>query len=68
VTVGHTGVLRHEQFHSQLERYKAAVKNVVRHLGEIDILVNNAGLALGAPKRFPDLGVADIVTMTNTNV
>jgi 3-hydroxy acid dehydrogenase/malonic semialdehyde reductase len=44
------------------------VKNVVRHLGEIDILVNNAGLALGAPKRFPDLGVADIVTMTNTNV
>ena len=47
---------------------EAAVKSVVRHLGEIDILVNNAGLALGAPKRFPDLSVADIVTMTNTNV
>jgi 3-hydroxy acid dehydrogenase/malonic semialdehyde reductase len=47
---------------------EAAVKSVVRHLGPIDILINNAGLALGAPKRFPDLSVADIVTMSNTNV
>lgn len=47
---------------------EAAVKSVVRHLGAIDILVNNAGLALGAPRRFPDLSIADIVTMSNTNV
>jgi 3-hydroxy acid dehydrogenase/malonic semialdehyde reductase len=47
---------------------EAAMKSVVRHLGDIDILVNNAGLALGAPKRFPDLSIADIQTMCNTNV
>lgn len=47
---------------------EAAVKSVVRHLGDIDILVNNAGLALGAPNRFPDLSIADIVTMSNTNI
>lgn len=47
---------------------EAAVKSVVRHLGDIDILVNNAGLALGAPKRFPELSIPDIVTMSNTNI
>ena len=47
---------------------EAAMKSVVRHLGDIDIFVNNAGLALGAPKRFPDLSIADIQTMCITNV
>ena len=47
---------------------EAAVKSVVRHLGDIDILVNNAGLALGAPNQFPNLNIRDILTMSNTNV
>ena len=34
----------------------------------IDVLVNNAGLALGAPAMFPHLKLAEITTMTNTNI
>ncbi|KAK8079533.1 short chain dehydrogenase reductase family [Apiospora hydei] len=34
--------------------------------GEVD--PDPAGLALGAPARFPELSIADIVTMNNTNV
>ncbi|KAF1946795.1 short chain dehydrogenase/ reductase-like protein [Clathrospora elynae] len=45
-----------------------AVSNIVDQLGHIDILINNAGLALGAPNRFPDLKIEDIITMTGTNI
>ncbi|EKG15114.1 Short-chain dehydrogenase/reductase SDR [Macrophomina phaseolina MS6] len=34
----------------------------------IDILINNAGLALGAPALFPHQSIADITTMTDTNI
>jgi 3-hydroxy acid dehydrogenase / malonic semialdehyde reductase len=47
---------------------EAAVKSVVRHLGDIDILVNNAGLALGAPNQFPNLSIRDILAMSNMNI
>ncbi|KAK8051118.1 hypothetical protein PG993_002503 [Apiospora rasikravindrae] len=45
-----------------------SVSQAVQEAGHIDILINNAGLALGAPARFPELSIADIVTMNNTNV
>lgn len=45
-----------------------AVGKVVSQTGPIDILINNAGLALGAPAKFPDLKIEDIVTMTGTNI
>jgi 3-hydroxy acid dehydrogenase/malonic semialdehyde reductase len=45
-----------------------AVSNIVQQVNHIDILINNAGLALGAPNRFPDLKIQDIITMTGTNI
>ncbi|KAK8128504.1 NADP-dependent L-serine/L-allo-threonine dehydrogenase ydfG [Apiospora sp. TS-2023a] len=45
-----------------------SVSQAVKAAGRIDILINNAGLALGAPARFPDLSISDMVTMNNTNV
>jgi NADP-dependent 3-hydroxy acid dehydrogenase YdfG len=45
-----------------------AIKNIVQKVGHIDILINNAGLAIGAPSRFPDLDIQDIITMTSTNI
>ncbi|KAE9970682.1 hypothetical protein BLS_004793 [Venturia inaequalis] len=47
---------------------RSAVAKIVSQTGPIDILINNAGLALGAPAKFPDLDIEDIVTMTGTNV
>jgi NADP-dependent 3-hydroxy acid dehydrogenase YdfG len=32
------------------------------------VVINNAGLALGAPKRFPELKLEDIDTMVQTNL
>ncbi|KAK8059437.1 NAD(P)-binding protein [Apiospora saccharicola] len=45
-----------------------SVSRAVKEAGRIDILINNAGLALGAPARFPELSISDIVTMNNVNV
>ncbi|OLN86682.1 Serine 3-dehydrogenase [Colletotrichum chlorophyti] len=45
-----------------------AVASAIDEIGNIDILVNNAGLALGAPARFPDLKIEDVMTMSNTNI
>ncbi|KAK0372657.1 NADP-dependent L-serine/L-allo-threonine dehydrogenase ydfG [Colletotrichum limetticola] len=45
-----------------------AIGSAIEEIGEIDILINNAGLALGAPARFPDLKIEDIITMSNTNI
>ncbi|KAL2817538.1 hypothetical protein BJX63DRAFT_385360 [Aspergillus granulosus] len=45
-----------------------AIASAISEIGEIDILINNAGLALGAPARFPDLKISDIMTMVNTNI
>ncbi|KAK8091080.1 hypothetical protein PG994_000585 [Apiospora phragmitis] len=47
---------------------ETSVSQAVQEAGHIDILINNAGLALGAPARFPDISISDIVTMNNTNV
>ncbi|KAK1999222.1 NADP-dependent L-serine/L-allo-threonine dehydrogenase ydfG [Colletotrichum falcatum] len=46
----------------------SAVASAVEQIGNIDILVNNAGLALGAPARFHELEIQDIITMSNTNI
>ncbi|KAK7928141.1 hypothetical protein PG985_005139 [Apiospora marii] len=53
---------------SDHQAVEETVSQAVKEAGQIDILINNAGLALGAPARFPDLSIADIVTMNNTNV
>lgn len=53
---------------SRYDQVEDAVRKAVKEIGDIDILVNNAGLALGAPNRFPDLKVEDIVQMTRTNI
>ncbi|KAK1622677.1 NADP-dependent L-serine/L-allo-threonine dehydrogenase ydfG [Colletotrichum phormii] len=45
-----------------------AIGSAIEEIGDIDILINNAGLALGAPARFPDLKIEDIITMSNTNI
>jgi NADP-dependent 3-hydroxy acid dehydrogenase YdfG len=45
-----------------------AIANIVQKVSHIDILINNAGLAIGAPSRFPDLEIQDIITMTSTNI
>ncbi|KAI4684987.1 uncharacterized protein J4E88_004430 [Alternaria novae-zelandiae] len=45
-----------------------AVSIVVQLVSHIDVLINNAGLAIGAPSRFPDLKIQDIITMTSTNI
>lgn len=45
-----------------------AVSHIVGQVSHIDILINNAGLAIGAPNRFPDLKIEDIITMTSTNI
>jgi len=45
-----------------------AVSNIVQQVSHIDVLINNAGLAIGAPSRFPDLKIQDIITMTSTNI
>ncbi|KAF7587410.1 hypothetical protein BBP40_007250 [Aspergillus hancockii] len=45
-----------------------AVSSAIEEIGDIDILINNAGLALGAPARFPDLKISDVMTMVNTNI
>ncbi|KAF6794646.1 short chain dehydrogenase reductase family [Colletotrichum sojae] len=50
------------------ESVDKAVASAVEAIGQIDILINNAGLALGAPARFPDLKIQDVMTMANTNV
>jgi 3-hydroxy acid dehydrogenase/malonic semialdehyde reductase len=47
---------------------KSAVDKAVKERGPIDVLINNAGLALGAPSRFNDLKIQDIMTMNQTNV
>ncbi|KAL4920309.1 hypothetical protein BDW62DRAFT_199032 [Aspergillus aurantiobrunneus] len=54
-----------------LQSYEAvekAVSETTNEIGTIDILINNAGLALGAPARFPELKLSDIVTMNSTNI
>lgn len=53
---------------SRYDQVEDAVRKAVKEIGDIDILVNNAGLALGAPNRFPDLKVEDIVQMSRTNI
>ncbi|GIZ40059.1 hypothetical protein CKM354_000341300 [Cercospora kikuchii] len=53
---------------SRYDQVEDAVRKAVKEVGDIDILVNNAGLALGAPEKFPDLKIEDIVTMTGTNI
>ncbi|KNG48845.1 short chain dehydrogenase/ reductase-like protein [Stemphylium lycopersici] len=53
------------QDHSALS---TAISNLTQQVSHIDILINNAGLAIGAPSRFPDLKIQDIITMTNTNI
>lgn len=45
-----------------------AVRIATQEIGQIDILVNNAGLALGAPKRFFELGIEEVQQMNGTNV
>ncbi|KAL2817005.1 NAD(P)-binding protein [Aspergillus cavernicola] len=45
-----------------------AVASVVQELVDIDILINNASVALGAPARFHELHIPDIMTMVNTNI
>lgn len=45
-----------------------AVANITKTVSHIDVLINNAGLAIGAPNRFPDLKIQDIITMTGTNI
>jgi len=45
-----------------------AVTEITKLVSHIDILINNAGLAIGAPNRFPDLKIQDIITMTSTNI
>ncbi|EOA91372.1 uncharacterized protein SETTUDRAFT_18063 [Exserohilum turcica Et28A] len=45
-----------------------AISNAAQQVSHIDVLINNAGLALGAPARFPDLKIQDVITMTNTNI
>ncbi|GJD04560.1 NADP-dependent L-serine/L-allo-threonine dehydrogenase ydfG [Colletotrichum higginsianum] len=45
-----------------------AVASAVEEIGDIDVLINNAGLALGAPARFHELKIEDVVTMSNTNI
>jgi 3-hydroxy acid dehydrogenase/malonic semialdehyde reductase len=45
-----------------------AVSEIVKIVDHIDVLINNAGLAIGAPNRFPDLKIQDIITMTSTNI
>ncbi|KZL72392.1 NAPP-dependent L-serine/L-allo-threonine dehydrogenase ydfG [Colletotrichum tofieldiae] len=45
-----------------------AVASAVEEIGNIDILINNAGLALGAPARFHELKIEDVITMSNTNI
>jgi NADP-dependent 3-hydroxy acid dehydrogenase YdfG len=45
-----------------------AISHIVQQVSHIDILINNAGLAIGAPSKFPDLQIQDIITMTNTNI
>jgi NAD(P)-dependent dehydrogenase (short-subunit alcohol dehydrogenase family) len=50
------------------EALSEAVSNIVKEVGRIDVLINNAGLAIGAPNRFPDLKIQDIITMTGTNI
>ncbi|KAF2762099.1 NAD(P)-binding protein [Pseudovirgaria hyperparasitica] len=52
----------------QYDSVKAGVDSAVNELGEIDILVNNAGLALGAPNRFHELSIDQIVQMNGTNM
>jgi len=46
----------------------SAVASAVEEIGIIDILINNAGLALGAPARFHELKIQDVITMSNTNI
>ena len=45
-----------------------AISHIVQQVSHIDVLINNAGLAIGAPSKFPDLQIQDIITMTNTNI
>jgi 3-hydroxy acid dehydrogenase/malonic semialdehyde reductase len=53
---------------SNHEALRNAMSDAVNKLGPIDVLVNNAGLAVGAPNRFPDLTIAQITTMSGTNI
>lgn len=53
---------------SSHESLRRVVANAVNELGPIDVLVNNAGLAIGAPNRFPDLTIDQIMTMSGTNI
>ena len=53
---------------SSYEQLEKGIKAAVDKVGQIDVLINNAGLALGAPNAFPDLSIADITTMINTNI
>lgn len=52
----------------EYDQLDTAIKNVVKQSGPIDVLINNAGLALGAPARFPDLKMKDIIQMVQTNI
>lgn len=52
----------------EYDQLDTAIKNVVKKSGPIDVVVNNAGLALGAPARFPDLEMKDIIQMVQTNI
>ncbi|KAK1988409.1 NADP-dependent L-serine/L-allo-threonine dehydrogenase ydfG [Colletotrichum cereale] len=45
-----------------------AIASALEEIGNIDILINNAGLALGAPARFHELKIQDVITMSNTNI
>ncbi|GKT44494.1 serine 3-dehydrogenase [Colletotrichum spaethianum] len=50
------------------ENVDKAIASAVEEIGEINILINNAGLALGAPARFNELEIEDVITMSNTNI
>lgn len=52
----------------QYDSVKKAVDDAAKDHDQIDVLINNAGLALGAPSRFNDLKIEDILTMNQTNV
>lgn len=57
---------------SNATQLTSAITSLVANLDNnnhgIDILINNAGLALGAPAPFPAQSIADITTMTSTNI